>query len=911
MDDEGWSEEEIDESKDVHEETHHDNHVEEPSKHIAPHLLESAALRSVPEKHEETIVVSKNERFADVTFDRRGTRSPEENIHGQRQIYNPKLRRFEEVPNQPVRESERHSRRPMEIMHRGPPRQGSISEQRRESFARPEEARVPRGVPVDPRLSSSYQRRPSFADRDPYLVHHRRESFISNSAVTDTDRSISNASPVLEAPLIPEQLSPIDLIALQQKEMAQSRKRAMERRAKDEEERLAAAERARKKAAELAVMATTSTTEFAKPSPVPSQTAPVTPKPSPAPVNVVPVLEQRPHEPQAKQPSERRDSGVWAATRDQEEIIKRDSPTKEEAFPRRSWGAIGSPQTNISASQKPVGHPPPTSQQNGLFSNPNTLAAINSAIGGDRRAPPRPGRPQIHPANVPPPLQGWADFATNSVTRKTHDDERQQERNLERDKIERERLANRQRTTTIVDKWKRVEIKEPEGAGEVANRTVVSVLKSGYVEDLAGNLEVRDLSGDRTEEGLPKMGPPPTRTVAKPPLVGAAPGLAIASPAPSLTEKTPRSRFFPPSTMVDLSPIAPPPSEPSLFSPGVLASIDEGTDAAPPSTHISAPPTTSNIAIQPQQPASTRPAPPLSTYAPGLPASPAQSLTAPQGSVTPRNAFSHTVPMSSPPTGASRQHVKIPSAADFDSVMERIRQTIQDSATQDPVSAKEFATQEVSSARGVAPKTQLPVQPQTGTEMSQSLVSTSATHRNLVISTRELPTEPSPTFGLRISFPTDLVTSSRDIDLPIEPLSRAIINLPSQTPQPVNTADLKSRLQSLDEHDRDRPPRISPRGSQTYKIQFAPSLRPRGGIVPNLVKKDKFGFPYINFDPSPAALLLPSYAHEYESFYAHREGALFRPKHHYNVRRTGPVRRRVSRGGLGEPRPSSRTAERK
>src|SRR5579862_4841714 len=131
--DDDWSEEEVEETKDTLEladPLSQENHLEETPMPIAPHLLESAALsRMPPERHEEALIVTKNDRFADVTYDRRETRSPDENLHGQRQIYNPKLRRFEDVPSQQSRETER-SRRPVEIMQRGPGRRGSSAERR-------------------------------------------------------------------------------------------------------------------------------------------------------------------------------------------------------------------------------------------------------------------------------------------------------------------------------------------------------------------------------------------------------------------------------------------------------------------------------------------------------------------------------------------------------------------------------------------------------------------------------------------------------------------------------------------------------------------------------------------------------------------------------------------------------------
>src|ERR1700723_1830746 len=142
--DDDWSEEE----EEIKEEETIDaplgNHVDEHP--LAPHLLESAALGRFAEKPEETIIVSKNERFADVTYDRRDTRSPDQNLHGQRQIYNPKLGRFEEVPSSAGREQERNSnRRNVEIMQRNGGRRDSTGGGRRDSFARNDENRQRRG----------------------------------------------------------------------------------------------------------------------------------------------------------------------------------------------------------------------------------------------------------------------------------------------------------------------------------------------------------------------------------------------------------------------------------------------------------------------------------------------------------------------------------------------------------------------------------------------------------------------------------------------------------------------------------------------------------------------------------------------------------------------------------------------
>lgn len=940
--DDDWSEEEEEEQKEETKETSEpppqENHVEHPP--IAPHLLESAALsRMQPEREEETIIVSKNDRFADVTYDRKQTRSPDENIHGQRQIYNPKLRRFEEVPSQSPRDTER-GRRPVEIMQRGHGRRSSSVDRRRGSFTRSEDPRLNRGpIPDNRAYSPPSQRRPSFAEREHY-GGRRRESFISTSAISDADRSMSNASPAIESQGTTESLPPIDLIVLQQKEMAESRKRAMERRARDEEERQAAAERARKKAEQLAAMTGTSTStttvsESPRPSPHSSRATPASIKASPVPQGVSPApLPSRSDDSQQSRPIQRRDSNVFA-NRDQEEIIKKDSPIKEDTDPKR-WGAIGSSQSSATPSHK--------HQQNGLFSNPNTLAAINSAIGGDSARRGRAGstrgpRAPINPTNVPPSLQGWANFASNAETRRAHDDEKQAERTRERERVDREKDANNQRTTNLVDKWKRVEIKEPENAGDIAGRTVVSVLKSGYMEDLTGNLEVRDLTDSpqkpRPEEtGLPKIssanaGNAPLG-MRSPALGQTTPNLGMQSPTQSM-DKTPsrdRSRFFPsPSTMVDMSPrvvhpIQPSPAERSPFAPGLFPSVDDASKARnvqSPSGPTSQPAFGATSQLQQGQYRQHH-VPPFSQYGQPLPNSPGQLSTAPHvGGLTPRNTFSHTVPMTSPPPPQPRQAVKIPSAADFDSVMERIRQTIQDSSLQDAQTSpsKEIANphyyETTVPTRPVIPQqpTQTRAENNSGSEVQSYLkISAISPQRDLIITTRDLDEEPAPKITVRVSLPMELHVTSREIELPIENASRPTVKFPSEYAPELNSTDVKARLEAIEKEDRRRVPQLPQqlRPPYAFKIQFMPSLQPKGGIVPNLVKKDKFGFPYINFEAKPDALTLPSYAPDSEAFYGASERQFSKPKFHkkpFTPHRKGP--KHVAEGssaGQGNKGPS-------
>src|SRR5271170_5683408 len=719
--DDDWSDEEVvEEPKEDLESSHptQGNHVEQPPM-LPPHLLESAALGRMPEKPEEsTIIVSKNERFADVTYDRRDSRSPDENIHGQRQIYNPKLGRFEMVEHQTGRDTERQSRKNVEIMQRGPPvRRGSSAGRRRDSLAKPDEVRQSRGYQDNRGYSPSTQRRPSFVEqRDP--PHRRRDSFISTSGVSEADRSMSNASPGLESQPTPE-TAPIDLIALQAEKMAESRKRAQERRAEDEKARAAMAERARKKAEQLALMASSETkSDTSKASPTSSIASPVPPKVSPVPAKVSPVPPRASPLPpkasplvpkaspaaavaesaastsdnQSKPPLARADSALWTSNREQEEIIRNESPSKEESQQKRSaWGAIG-----------PQKAPTHKHQQNGLFGNPNTLAALNHTIGGENtrrgRNAPRPARGPITPTNVPPSLQGWAAFAGNVETRKAHDDERQQERNQERDRMEKERNVNGQKSTSLIDKWKRVEIKEPEAAGDVAGRTVVSVLKSGYVEDSSGNLEVTQLSVEKTrsETGVTSPSMSSVLPQAKSPVLGSTTqSLGMQTPTQSALDKTPgsrdRSRFFPSpsSTVVDMSPrvvhpIQPSQPDKSVFPQSLFSSFEDLAKSPPSSTAAmsplpgtNAPPFNSN-----SQGPQRQHMPPFAQHGQGV-TSPGQTLAAAPhiGGLTPRTAFSHTLPANSPPLPPTYK-TKLPSVEDFETVLARLRQTIQTSQQQ-------------------------------------------------------------------------------------------------------------------------------------------------------------------------------------------------------------------------------------
>ena len=935
--DDDWSDEEvIEDAKELQPATssqesvaQHENHVDQEAMHIAPHVLESAALAQTPNKPEDHqhIIVTKNERFADVTYDRRDTRSPDQNIHGQRQIYNPKLGRFEVV--EPAKEQERPGRRNIEIMQRGPPgRRGSSAGRRRESLTKgmvmPDEPRQGRAPLVDNRgYVPTTQRRTSFAEqREPPLpLHRRRDSLISTSGVSDADRSMSNASPGLDGQTTPD-LPPVDLIALQEKQMAESRKRAMERRAKDEEERLAAAERARRKAAELAAQAeavavppTERTKSDASPvspgpskvSPLPRKASPVPQKASPTPRKATPV--SAPAKPSPVLPpnkshiapeelapstrTTRSDSGVWQANRDQE--ISKDDSTSSKDEKRSAWGAIGSPQKSTTA----------TKQQNGLFNNPNTLVTLNSTIGGDigrrGRNAPRAPRGHTNSANVPPPLQGWAAFAGNMETRRAHDNEKKLERTQEQERLDLERESNGPRTHSIVDKWKKIEIKAPENAGDIAGRTVVSVLKSGYLEDASGNVEVRDVTSPGIPTVLPHGASSPL-TSAKSPTISSAQALGMQTPTqpPPIADKTPgsrdRSRFFPSpvSTVVDMSPhvvhpIQPQQSDKSLFPQSLFPSFDDvsKTPGSPTTvTNLNPLPTTSlpfNAAAQNHQGPQRQHMPPLAQYGPPLPASPGQSLAAAPhiGGLTPRTAFSHTVPVTSPPI-QSQYKAKLPSVEDFDTVLARLRETMQ--------TAQEPPNEDMTNYADPTPvnrqiQTRSDTTPALSDTASYMRISAISPHRDLEISTRDVvDDELSPGAPIvRVSLPKMLHTTTRDIEIPIDmkkaptPIIKIPSELPSFTP---STSDVKTRLRAVDQAISSLPkapflqrvhPAPSHRHPHAFKIEFSDSLRPRGDIVPNLVKKDRRGLPYVNFEAKPEALILPAYGHDNEVFYTLRD----------------------------------------
>lgn len=941
--DDDWSDEDVEEAKDAGDLLALDeNHIEiEP---IAPHLLESAALSRMPERQEETIIVSKNERFADVTYDRRDNRSPDDNIHGPRQIYNPKIGRFESVqPSAAPREQERQGRRNIEIMQRGG-RRGSSAGRRRESLAKSDEVRQARVSYDDNKgYPTPSQRRTSFVERDTPSHHGpRRDSFISQSAISDADRSLSNASPSVEVPAPLDQMSPVDLIALQQKEMAESKKRALERRAKDEEERAAAAERARRKAAELAARfapdsaaasdASKSSPGPSKASPAPAtaspalstaspqKASPLPPKASPFPVLAIPAhSETSAHadETYPKPRIARSDSETWT---DKGEIIRKESPTRQESLPKRSaWGAIGPSQASASHQKH---------QQNGLFGNPNTLAVLNHTLGGDTgrrgsRSSPRTPRAPISSSNLPPPLQGWANFAGNAETRRLHDEEIQRERNLERERLEKERESNGPRTISLVDKWKRVEIKDPENMGDVAGRTVVSVLQSGYSEDTSRNLEVSAQKSRQEPSGstsnLSNVLPSPSASPladAKSPVVGpAGQGLGLQSPSqPGLGDKAPgsrdRSRFFPSpaSTVVDMSPRVVHPIQPSadrsVFPPS-LFSYDDLTKS--PSTNPAISPLTGNTSTFPpnaQQGQQRHQY--LSQYGQPTPGSPGQSLApAPQiGGMAPRSAFSHTIPMSSPPLAPFR--TKLPSVEDFDTVLARLRETMQTtSAPTQPTPTHDISS--LTKDTVLEPQVQTrtdPEEPETVT-IRVSGMSGLSSRPHLEISTRDVDEELNTNSVIKVSLPKPVFSiSTRDPVVPIATTSRPIIKLPPEVGPILDTPDAKSRLIAIGNHfkphPRDRlaskPPAVS-----SFRIQI-PSITPVPVDSPPKTPKS------LDITATPEALNLPAYSTEDDVFYPHREGYKYhgkpnKPFKHNSPRH--PSHRKPPKNGRGTPEGSS------
>lgn len=266
------------------------------------------------------------------------------------------------------------------------------------------------------------------------------------------------------------------------------------------------------------------------------------------------------------------------------------------------------------------------------------------------------------------------------------------------------------------------------------------------------------------------------------------------------------------------------------------------------------------------------------------------------GGLTPRSAFSHTVPVASPSLPPSTKP-KLPSIEDYDLVLERLRQTIDAShkeASQNeditPFTTLNTIDEQIQTRTDATPV-------DSGTSNTYLKISAVSPHRDLEISTRDLDEEPMTKSTVKVSLPKILYISSRDMEVPVDTTPPPRINLPTRVPSYTDTADAKSRIIAMDnelsQQSSQRPPNNG-RPPQAFKIQFAPSLRPKGGVVPNLVKRDKHGAPYVNFEATPEALTLPCYANDNEVFYAHRERpSLKHPKQHPKPhnRNPGPYRR--------------------
>jgi hypothetical protein len=524
-------------------------------------------------------------------------------------------------------------------------------------------------------------------------------------------------------------------------------------------------------------------------------------------------------------------------------------------------------------------------------------------------------------------------------TRRAHDNEKQMERNQEAERLQREAEVNGPRTHTMVDKWKKVEIQDPENAGDIAGRTVVSVLKSGYVEDSLGNVEVRDVTSPQIPTVLPSGSASPL-TSAKSPTISSAQTLGMQTPTqPPIGDKTPgsrdRSRFFPSpsSTVVEMSPrivhpIQPQQSDKTLFPQSLFPSFDEVSKTPSAVPNITPLPSTSTSFASPaqnHQGPQRQQAPPFAQYAPPLPTSPGQSLAAAPhiGGMTPRSAFSHTMPVSSPPLQPQFK-TKFPSAEDIDTVLARLRETMQ--------TASEPANEDMTDPTVVDPQiqTRSDSTPASSDTASYLRISAISQHRDLEISTRDVVVDEEPVPRLRVSLPKMLHTTTRDIDTPTDTKRDPTINIPSQLPSLTpNDTDAKTRLHVIDEelNSLQPPPFIQRQHHKpthhpsAFKIQFSESLRPRGNVIQNLVKKDRQGLPYVNFEAKPEALGLPGYAHDNELFYtlrdrpyegAGRGGKHGKTFHHGKFGHRGqgpPGRRGRDRGSVaGEASSSSATS---
>jgi hypothetical protein len=231
------------------------------------------------------------------------------------------------------------------------------------------------------------------------------------------------------------------------------------------------------------------------------------------------------------------------------------------------------------------------------------------------------------------------------------------------------------------------------------------------------------------------------------------------------------------------------------------------------------------------------------------------------------------MPVSSPPLQPQFK-TKFPSAEDIDTVLARLRETMQ--------TASEPANEDMTDPSTVDPQiqTRSDSTPASSDTTSYLRISAISQHRDLEISTRDVVVDEDPVPRLRVSLPKMLHTTTRDIDTPTETKRNPTINIPSQLPSltPTDT-DAKTRLHGMDEEFNllQAPPFIQRQHhkpthhASAFKIQFSASLRPRGDVVKNLVKKDRLGLPYVNFEAKPEALGLPGYAHDNELFYALRD----------------------------------------
>jgi hypothetical protein len=118
------------------------------------------------------------------------------------------------------------------------------------------------------------------------------------------------------------------------------------------------------------------------------------------------------------------------------------------------------------------------------------------------------------------------------------------------------------------------------------------------------------------------------------------------------------------------------------------------------------------------------------------------------------------------------------------------------------------------------------------------------------------------------------------MDIPIETSARPKINLPKDVISHTDTPDAKTRIEAIDRELPQTLQRTPNRHPHAFKIQFSPSLRPTGGVVPNLIKRDKNGLPYVNYEAKSEALALPAYGNDNEVFYANRDKPFSKQKHH-------------------------------